>query len=180
MQEELTTTENKIAFARQFYNDAVLGYNNKLQTFPTVLFAQMLKFEKREFFQAEEIGGRRTDLPIGPIMDFLCELVDRTVASPKTLLVGSTSHPDTLRPAFVRVPIALLTLALSGLLPSPKPDSRPFDATGAVLLALVALGVIVALTGAVPAEAAERAEFEPGFFRQVGFRAHPHAQPGAD
>lgn len=59
-------------------------------------------FHELEFFQAEEIGGRRTDLPIGPIMDFLCELVDRTVASPKTLLVGSTSHPDTLRPAFVQ------------------------------------------------------------------------------
>jgi ATP-dependent 26S proteasome regulatory subunit len=64
---------------------------------PTTVF-----FHELEFFQAEEIGGRRTDLPIGPIMDFLCELVDRTVASPKTLLVGSTSHPDTLRPAFVQ------------------------------------------------------------------------------
>ena len=59
-------------------------------------------FHELEFFQAEEIGGRRTDLPIGPIMDFLCELVDRTVATPHTLLVGSTSHPDTLRPAFVQ------------------------------------------------------------------------------
>jgi ATP-dependent 26S proteasome regulatory subunit len=58
-------------------------------------------FHELEFFQAEEIGGRRTDLPIGPIMDFLCELVDRTVAIGHTLLVGSTSHPDTLRPAFV-------------------------------------------------------------------------------
>jgi MFS family permease len=37
---------------------------------------------------------------------------------------------------WIRVPIALVTLALSGLLPSPKPDSRPFDALGAVLLAL--------------------------------------------
>ncbi len=64
---------------------------------PTTVF-----FHELEFFQAEEIGGRRTDLPIGPIMDFLCELVDRTVASKATLLVGSTSHPDTLRPAFVQ------------------------------------------------------------------------------
>jgi ATP-dependent 26S proteasome regulatory subunit len=64
---------------------------------PTTVF-----FHELEFFQAEEIGGRRTDLPIGPIMDFLCELVDRTVATPKTLLVGSTAHPDTLRPAFVQ------------------------------------------------------------------------------
>ena len=58
-------------------------------------------FHELEFLQAEEIGGRRMDLPIGPIMDFLCEVVDRTVAIPQTLMVGSTSHPDTLRPAFV-------------------------------------------------------------------------------
>lgn len=64
---------------------------------PTTVF-----FHELEFFQAEEIGGRRSDLPIGPIMDFLCELVDRTVAAKSTLLVGSTSHPDTLRPAFVQ------------------------------------------------------------------------------
>lgn len=54
-----------------------------------------------EFFQAEEIGGRRTDLPIGPIMDFLAEFIDRAVAPAQRLVVGSTSHPDTLRPAFV-------------------------------------------------------------------------------
>jgi ATP-dependent 26S proteasome regulatory subunit len=64
---------------------------------PTTVF-----FHELEFFQAEEIGGRRSDLPIGPIMDFLCELVDRTVAAKQALVVGSTSHPDTLRPAFVQ------------------------------------------------------------------------------
>ena len=59
-------------------------------------------FHELEFFQAEEIGGRRTDLPIGPIMDFLGELADRTIEIDQTLAVGSTSHPDTLRPAFVK------------------------------------------------------------------------------
>jgi cell division protease FtsH len=58
-------------------------------------------FEELEFSQAQEIGGRRTDLPIGPIMDFLQELVDRAIGLDDTLAVGSTSHPDTLRPAFV-------------------------------------------------------------------------------
>jgi ATP-dependent 26S proteasome regulatory subunit len=58
-------------------------------------------FHELEFFQAEEIGGRRTDLPIGPIMDFFMELIDRASAVPTTLRVGSTSHPDTLRPAFL-------------------------------------------------------------------------------
>jgi len=54
LQEELSATEGRVAYARQFYNDSVLGYNNKLQAFPTVLFAQMLKFEKREYFETDE------------------------------------------------------------------------------------------------------------------------------
>lgn len=58
-------------------------------------------FDELEFSQAEEIGVRRTDLPLGPIMDFLQELVDRAIATKDTLAVGSTAHPDTLRPAFV-------------------------------------------------------------------------------
>jgi LemA protein len=53
LQEELTATEGRVAYARQFYNDTVLGYNNKLQTFPTMLFAQMMKFERREYFEAD-------------------------------------------------------------------------------------------------------------------------------
>jgi SpoVK/Ycf46/Vps4 family AAA+-type ATPase len=57
-------------------------------------------FDELEFSQAEEIGARRTDLPVGPIMDFLQELVDRAIANPSALAVGSTAHPDTLRPAF--------------------------------------------------------------------------------
>ena len=57
-------------------------------------------FEELEFSQAQEIGARRTDLPIGPIMDFLQEFADRAIATEHTLAVGSTSHPDTLRPAF--------------------------------------------------------------------------------
>ncbi|MGH7288977.1 MAG: AAA family ATPase [Myxococcota bacterium] len=57
-------------------------------------------FHELEFMQAAEIGGDRMDLPLGPIMDFLCELTDRAAAQPSVLLVGSTSHPGTLRPAF--------------------------------------------------------------------------------
>jgi LemA protein len=52
LQEELTATEGRVAYARQFYNDSVLTYNNKLQTFPTVIFAGMLHYEKRQFFEA--------------------------------------------------------------------------------------------------------------------------------
>ncbi|MGI8763160.1 MAG: LemA family protein [Ilumatobacteraceae bacterium] len=54
LQEELTATEDRVAYARQFYNDSVLGYNNKLQQFPTMIFANMLNFERREYFEADE------------------------------------------------------------------------------------------------------------------------------
>jgi LemA protein len=54
LQEELSATEGRVAYARQFYNDSVLTYNNKLQTFPTVIFANLLKFDKREYFEADE------------------------------------------------------------------------------------------------------------------------------
>ena len=54
LQEELTATEGRVAYARQFYNDSVLNYNNKIQAFPTVIFANMLDFDKREYFEADE------------------------------------------------------------------------------------------------------------------------------
>jgi SpoVK/Ycf46/Vps4 family AAA+-type ATPase len=60
-----------------------------------------LFFDELEFSLAEEIGARRPDLPVGPIMDFLLDLVDRAIAVEHTLVVGSTSHPDTLRRAFL-------------------------------------------------------------------------------
>ncbi len=52
LQEELTSTEDRIAYARQFYNDAVLGYNNKIQAFPGVVIANTFHFEPRQFFEA--------------------------------------------------------------------------------------------------------------------------------
>jgi len=60
LQEELTATEGRVAYARQFYNDSVLSYNTKIQAFPTVFFARLLKFERREYFEADE-GAR--DVP---------------------------------------------------------------------------------------------------------------------
>ena len=53
LQEELTATEDRIAYSRQFFNDSVLSYNNAIQTFPRNLLAGMFNFEKREFFDAE-------------------------------------------------------------------------------------------------------------------------------
>ncbi len=54
LQEELTDTEDKIAYARQFYNTNVLSYNTKTQTFPSVIFANIFGFQAAEFFEAEE------------------------------------------------------------------------------------------------------------------------------
>jgi LemA protein len=54
LQEELTATEGRVAYARQFYNDSVLGFNTAIQVFPTVIFARMLGFAKKDYFQAEE------------------------------------------------------------------------------------------------------------------------------
>ncbi len=52
LQEELTATENKIAFARQFYNDVVMDYNATIQKFPQTIIASMFNFIGREFFEA--------------------------------------------------------------------------------------------------------------------------------
>jgi len=58
LQEELTSTENKIAFARQSYNDQVLFYNNKIQMFPSNIIANMFNFIASEFFELEDAGER--------------------------------------------------------------------------------------------------------------------------
>jgi LemA protein len=57
LQEELTATEGRVAYARQFYNDSVLKYNTKIQQFPAVLLAAPMHFKEREYFEAEE-GAR--------------------------------------------------------------------------------------------------------------------------
>jgi len=54
LQEELTSTENKISFSRQSYNDQVLFYNNKIQMFPSNIIAGMFKFNEEEFFEIED------------------------------------------------------------------------------------------------------------------------------
>jgi|SRR5262245_40637495 len=54
LQEELTTTENKISFSRQFYNDSVMAYNNRRQSFPAVLAAASLGFGPIELFSMPE------------------------------------------------------------------------------------------------------------------------------
>ncbi len=54
LQEELTSTENKIAFSRQAYNDAVTYYNTQRETFPTVIIAGPFNFQEANLFEIEE------------------------------------------------------------------------------------------------------------------------------
>ncbi len=54
LQEELSGTESKISYARQFYNDSVMLYNEALQVFPKNIFAALFRFEKKDFFKTEE------------------------------------------------------------------------------------------------------------------------------
>jgi len=65
VQEELSSTENKISFARQSYNDQVLFYNNKIQMFPSNLVAGMFNFVQGEFFELEDKAEREV-----PKVDF--------------------------------------------------------------------------------------------------------------
>jgi LemA protein len=57
LQEELSATEGRIAYARQYYNDSVERYNTRIQSFPAVLVAGPLQFREREYFEADE-GSR--------------------------------------------------------------------------------------------------------------------------
>lgn len=59
LQEELASTENKIAFSRQYYNDSVLTLNNRIEMFPTNIFANMFNFVKEKFFEVETVEARK-------------------------------------------------------------------------------------------------------------------------
>lgn len=58
LMEELTSTENKISFARQAYNDSVLGYNNKREMFPGSIFAGMFNFTAAQAYEIENVAER--------------------------------------------------------------------------------------------------------------------------
>lgn len=59
LQEELTSTENKISFSRQHYNDSVLTLNNRIEMFPSNIFAGMFGFSKETFFEVETADARK-------------------------------------------------------------------------------------------------------------------------
>ncbi|MCD6288317.1 MAG: LemA family protein [Candidatus Hydrogenedentes bacterium] len=65
LQEELASTENKIGFSRQFYNDQVMSFNNKIEMFPSNIIAGMFNFKPAEFFEIEDVAEREV-----PKVDF--------------------------------------------------------------------------------------------------------------
>ena len=65
LQEELSGTEGRIAFARQFYNEQVLAYDNAIETFPTNTIAGMFNFEPKPYFEAEETSREAPRVDFG-------------------------------------------------------------------------------------------------------------------
>ena len=83
LQAQLKETEDKIAIARQVYNDTVLTYNNAIQVFPGVLIAGPFGFTRREFFEIEDVTQREV-----PEVDF-----SRPGSGPEAPAVGGSAPP---------------------------------------------------------------------------------------
>lgn len=77
--------------------ELVQGWTAALEEMPP----STVFFEELEFSRVHEMGNRAAELPTGPIMDFLFELIDRSLAVEGCLVIASTSHPDTLPQAFL-------------------------------------------------------------------------------
>lgn len=58
LQRELATTEDKVAYSRQFYNDSILAYNNMVEKFPGLIFAKMYGYKEKEFFKIEAVDKK--------------------------------------------------------------------------------------------------------------------------
>ena len=65
LQEELSGTESKIAYARQFYNDSVMSYNTAIQSFPANMIAGTFGFAQREYFEIEEAAKEAPKVDFG-------------------------------------------------------------------------------------------------------------------
>ena len=65
LQEELSNTESRIAYARQFYGDSVAAYNTAIQKFPNVVVARVFGFAAREFFEAEPAAATPPSVNFG-------------------------------------------------------------------------------------------------------------------
>ena len=81
LQEELTGTEGRIAYARQFYNDSVTRYNTKIQSVPSNLIAKQFRFAEREYFEVDDAARGNVTVDFG--------------AAPKVDLSTPTAPPTT-------------------------------------------------------------------------------------
>jgi ATP-dependent 26S proteasome regulatory subunit len=77
--------------------ELIQGWSAALDEMPPVT----VFFDEIEFSRAHDMGDRASELPVGPIMDFLFELIDRSLSVKDCLVIASTSHPDTLPEAFL-------------------------------------------------------------------------------
>jgi len=77
--------------------ELVQGWSAALEEMPP----STIFFDELDFSRAHEMGNRAAELPTGPIMDFLFELIDRSLEVENCLVIASTSHPDTLPQAFL-------------------------------------------------------------------------------
>ena len=64
LREEIASTENRIAFARQYYNDSVTDYNNAVQQFPANIIAGRVGFRAAELLEIEDIAAKRQPVPV--------------------------------------------------------------------------------------------------------------------
>lgn len=62
LQKELSDTEDKVAYSRQFYNNVVMEYNTKIAMFPNAIIANMFTFKQEEFFEAEEEDKKKVEV----------------------------------------------------------------------------------------------------------------------
>jgi LemA protein len=99
LSEELTSTENKVAFARQAYNDSVMSYNNKRETFPTSVYAGMFNFSPAALL---EIPEDRTDMREAPKVSFDAPQVNFGQSTPAT----PSAPPVSASPAAAPLPSA--------------------------------------------------------------------------
>jgi ATP-dependent 26S proteasome regulatory subunit len=107
--------------------ELIQGWSAALEEMPPVT----IFFDELEFSQAHDMGQRAAELPVGPIMDFLFELIDRSLAVSGCLVIASTSHPDTLPEAFLSPGRFERIVEVNPLFPDDVVEALRIHATGA-------------------------------------------------
>jgi LemA protein len=96
LSEELTTTENKVAFSRQAYNDSVMSYNNRRESFPTSVLAGMFNFQPAALL---EIPQDRTDIREAPRVSFGTDAAPPAASTPLSPAGSPPAVPPSATPA---------------------------------------------------------------------------------